>query len=101
MIRVGIWVWGTVTVVLALAVVGLVIMSGFYMGKDGNFQQDVPSLLAGMFQALKASGTVIGAVVGFSGLAWAHFFQVGHSAALSDKLQDREEPTEPTTADGE
>jgi hypothetical protein len=78
MIRFGIWVWGAITVALALAVVRLVIAAGCHMDKDGGFRAGTPELLAGMFQALKASGTAIGAVVGFSGLAWAHFFQAGN-----------------------
>jgi hypothetical protein len=81
MIRVGIWVWGAITVAIALAVVGLVVGAGCYMDKDGNFQPGTPVLLAGMFQALKAGGTLVGAVVGFSGLAWAHFFRAGNPGA--------------------
>jgi hypothetical protein len=85
MVRVGIWVWGTITVVLALLVVGLVIAAGFYMNKAGEFGPDAPPLLSGMFRALKASGTAIGAVVGFSGLAWSHFFQAGSHTTRSDE----------------
>ena len=81
MIRVGIWVWGAITVALALVVVGLIVWAGFYMDQKGDFQLETPRLVAGMFQALKAAGTPIGAVVGFSGLAWAHFFRAGNPDA--------------------
>jgi hypothetical protein len=96
MIRIGIWVWGAITVALALAVVGLVIAAGFYMNNHGGFRADTPPLLGGMFQALKASRTAIGAVVGFSGLAWAHFFQAGNPTPTDKSQRDEELRTEPT-----
>jgi hypothetical protein len=74
LIKIGIWTWGGVTVALALFVVTTLALAARYLGTDGKFISGAPPYVAGLYIALKDCGTVVGAVVGFSGLAWAHFF---------------------------
>ena len=81
LVRLGVWVWGTVTVLLALACLLVVVVSGLYLVpvQDKYTFVGAPKLLAGLFIALKESGSLVGGVLGFSGLAWAHFFKANNA----------------------
>jgi hypothetical protein len=68
----------------------LEICAGFHIGLNGEFLPGTPQRLAGIFFALKANGSMVGAVLGFSGLAWAHFFQAAHKLEPL-KEEEREE----------
>lgn len=76
--EVGMWVWETLTVALAFACIVVVFWSGFYLMHDGAADKyhfvDAPDWLAGLFVSLKEHGTLVGGILGFSGLAWSHFY---------------------------
>ncbi len=76
-VQLGVWVWGTVTVLLAVASLVVVVWAGFYLEAQGDKYRFVgaPEYLPGMFIALKENGSLVAGVLGFSGLAWAHFFK--------------------------
>jgi uncharacterized membrane protein YtjA (UPF0391 family) len=66
--------WGVVTVVLAAAALGLVIWAGFHMDETGRLTSSCR--LAGLYKAVSECDSLVAGILGFSGLAWAHFFQV-------------------------
>jgi hypothetical protein len=81
LIGAGVWVWGTVTVVLAVAALIVVIWSAFYIVRSDDkykFSGDAPARLIGMFYALKDNGSLVAGILGFSGLAWSYFFKAFH-----------------------
>jgi len=51
-----------------------------------------------LYKTMKEFGTLIGAIVGFSGLAWSHFFAVTHPKSDAKSTEQRPEP-EPPSAD--
>lgn len=73
MVKIGVVAWGTITVALALAALGLVIYAGYYMDADGR----VIGLgwVGGVYMAVSENESLVAGILGFSGLAWAHFFQ--------------------------
>jgi hypothetical protein len=78
LLHLGVWIWGGVTIFLAFGLLGLVVCSAYHFDLAGTIKDGTNPLLAGAFQALKAYGSMLGAVVGFSGLAWANFFQAAY-----------------------
>jgi hypothetical protein len=78
LVQLGVWVWGGATVLLAVAFLSIVIAAGFYIEpNDDNYKfVDAPHWLSGLFFALKENGSLVAGILGFSGLAWAHFFKV-------------------------
>lgn len=90
--RIGMWAWGSVTVLLAFASLAVVVLGGFTIevvpGKDvGYMFQGAPTWLPGMYVALKEQGSLVAGILGFSGLAWAHFYgAVPASKSLSNKV---------------
>ncbi|MDP9172664.1 MAG: hypothetical protein M3O30_02205 [Planctomycetota bacterium] len=73
----GVMVWGTVTAVVSIVLSAFVIIAGCYLDQKGQFTDGTPHLIAGWYFALKDQATLIGAMVGFSALAWAHFYHAG------------------------
>jgi hypothetical protein len=79
-LSIGVWIWGGITIMLAFGLLGLVACSAFYFDTKGDIKNGTDPLLAGAFQSLKAYSSMLGAVVGFSGLAWANFFQAAYKS---------------------
>ena len=72
----GIWIWGAVTVALSLVTLGILVSAASYMNMDGKgFADGTPHFIAGTYFVLKDCGSLVGGILGFSALAWAHFFQ--------------------------
>ena len=80
LVKVGVWVWGAVTVLLAIAFLGIVIAAGFYIEPkdDGYCLLNAPHLLFGLFYSLKENGSLVAGILGFSGLAWSYFFKLNN-----------------------
>lgn len=79
LINIGVWVWGVVTVSLAIAFLSVVVIAGFYIEPTEasyRFVKSAPRWLVGLFYSLKENGSLVAGILGFSGLAWAHFFKV-------------------------
>lgn len=74
LIAAGVWIWGAVTIVFSSACLGIIIASGLHVGIDGKFLHDTPQWVAGMYFVLKEAGALVGGLLGFSALAWSHFF---------------------------
>lgn len=74
-IRFGVWVWGSATVVIAIAVFGIVVVAAIHINPTGGFAPAAPPWLPKVYKVLQDLGTLIGAAIGFSALAWAYFFQ--------------------------
>jgi len=98
LIEAGVWAWGTITTILAFCCLFVVFLAGFYLDGEGKFTKNVPmyiSFIPGMYEALKNNGSLVAGILGFSALAWAHFFAVNNriptqpSAEL--ELGEREE----------
>ena len=82
LIKIGTWSWGIITALLAIIFLGIVIAAGFYILPDGDhysLKKDAPILLFGIFYALKDNGSLVAGILGFSGLAWSHFFKLNNS----------------------
>lgn len=87
MIKIGIWIWGTMTVLLALSALIVVVWAGLWIDiKPGGdpklytFKLGTPEALGGIFFALKENGSLVAGILGFSDLAWAQFFQAEKKA---------------------
>lgn len=80
-VQLGVWVWGGVTVLLAITFLSIVVAAGFYIEPiDDKYKfVNAPHLLAGLFLALKENGSLVAGILGFSGLAWAHFFKASNN----------------------
>jgi hypothetical protein len=74
--RIGAWIWGTGTAVMAISALAVVIIGGLYLGPDGRPGPDTPWKIAGLYTVLKDCGTLVAGILGFSGLAWSNFFTV-------------------------
>ena len=72
-IKVGVWVWGGLTVFLALASLFVVVAAGLHLNVRAEFSASVPSRLPGLYLALKENGSMVAGLLGFSGLAWVLF----------------------------
>jgi len=80
----GVWIWGCITILLAILAVSFLLYAGTFIDRNGNFLPETPQPVAGIFYALKACGSLVGGVLGFSALAWAHFFQAARNTVESD-----------------
>lgn len=69
-ISVGVWVWGAVTVFLAVVSLFVVFCAGLYLNVRAEFAVTVPARLPGLYLALKENGTLVAGLLGISGLAW-------------------------------
>jgi hypothetical protein len=74
-IRLGVFIWGTVTIVLSALALGMVLLGAHFMTRDAKFAEDAPLFVVTTYTALKDNGSLIAGVLGFSALAWAYFFQ--------------------------
>jgi hypothetical protein len=84
-ISVGVWIWGAATTILAAASLAFVVASAFYVMPGGRFRPNAPSFMPRMYTALKDNGSLVAGILGFSVLAWAHFFAVNnHQVTLGD-----------------
>jgi hypothetical protein len=56
-----------------------------------------------MYEALKSNGSLVAGILGFSALAWAHFFAVNNKIPTQDKaaLEPAERPDPIETGDGQ
>tara|TARA_B110001454_G_C12340470_1_gene275791 strand:- start:160 stop:420 length:261 start_codon:yes stop_codon:yes gene_type:complete len=76
--KVGIYVWGFITVVLALGALALVLLAGYHLypsGETFKFDSETPACLPGLYFAVKENGSLLAGILAFSGLAWAGFFK--------------------------
>ena len=73
-IKIGIWVWGAATILMAAASLVFVIAAGFYVDAAGHFPANEPAFMPGMYVALKDNGSLVAAILAVSGLAWSYFF---------------------------
>ncbi|WP_249605473.1 hypothetical protein [Chromobacterium sp. IRSSSOUMB001] len=80
----GVWVWGAVTVLMAIFFLSIVVLAGFYIEvphSSCGFSKGAPGWLVGLFYSLKENGSLVAGILGFSGLAWVHFFKVSHNVS--------------------
>jgi hypothetical protein len=81
--KIGMWVWGGVTIVLAAGFLFIVMRAGLCVdqikGADGvpQFLFSDCSYFPGLFYAVKENGNLVAGILGFSGLAWSHFYSGG------------------------
>jgi hypothetical protein len=74
----GIWIWGVVTVTLALGTLATVIVAGILYRPLNGRLRGAPTWFAGLYQALKENGSLVAGILGFSGLAWSVFFNAAY-----------------------
>jgi hypothetical protein len=72
-IKVGVWVWGGLTVFLTLASLCVVIGAGLHLNVRAEFSASTPSSLPGLYLALKENGSLVAGLLGLSGVAWVLF----------------------------
>lgn len=82
LVQLGAWVWGVITVLLAILFLGIVITAGFYIEPFASKEQyqliGAPHWVFGLFYSLKENGSLVAGILGFSGLAWSHFFKLNN-----------------------
>ncbi len=80
----GMWIWGGVTTAISTWILFILALAASYMcAKGDGFIDGTPHFVAGTYYVLKDCGTLVGGVLGFSGLAWAHFFQAKTKSKLN------------------
>lgn len=74
-INFGMKAWGVITALLAGCALVLIVYVGIRMGLQGGTEV-VTSLgvIGGIYRAVTDNNTLLAGVIGFSGLAWVHFF---------------------------
>jgi hypothetical protein len=77
--KVGIWVWGAATVLLAVASLVVVATAGLHLNARAEFNASTPASLPGLYLALKENGSLVAGLVGFSALAWVLFVRGNRS----------------------
>jgi len=82
---VGAFAWGSVTIALAAIVLWIVGYAGWHICGVANdksyvFDGDISKHIIGLFYALKENGSLVAGVLGFSGLAWSHFYKTPTAA---------------------
>lgn len=79
----GVWAWGGLLVMVALLIVWMVAYTSThtFVNYSGNlvFKETTPKWLHSLYLIIENFGTLLGAIVGFGGLAWAHFFSLRES----------------------
>ena len=77
-IKLGMWVWGSVTTILAIIILGSIAFASQHFGADGKFVAGAPQWLIGAYSAIKDNGPLLAAILTVSGLAWSYFFNQAH-----------------------
>lgn len=80
LVRAGVWVWGTVTAVLAAAALSIVAWVGWQGVPMNSAGSDPVTGLMGIYTALQQCDSLVAGILGFSGLAWSHFFNAMNEA---------------------
>jgi uncharacterized protein YodC (DUF2158 family) len=88
-IALGVWIWGGFTTILAIGCLVVVFLQGFSVG-----------FVKEMFESLKETGTLVAGILGFSGLAWAHFFAVNNRIPAEEGVPEPEPPERAESDDG-
>lgn len=86
-LKIGMWIWGGITVTLAISSLALVLIAGWHMDSAGNMHG--LCRIAGLYKAISSNGSLVAGILGFSGLAWTHFFQAaGKSEPRKPRFQE-------------
>jgi hypothetical protein len=75
LVKIGIWVWGSATLLLAAATFVFLIVAATYIYPDGKFPTSAPGWVAATYVVLKDHNQLVAAILAVSGLAWSYFFQ--------------------------
>jgi hypothetical protein len=92
-VRGGVWVWGTVTVGLALASLIVVVVGALSLPPAAETCKflDEPSMesyLGRLFYALKENNSLIAGILAFTGLAWSSFYKTyGYLLGLNSRQE--------------
>ena len=96
---IGMYVWGGVTIVIAFGILIFVLFAGLrYMGPAPATEKfpyvfiGAPRPVVGLFFALTENGSVIAGILGFSGLAWSHFYKAAADAEVAQLKGGGREP---------
>jgi hypothetical protein len=77
-VKIGIWVWGSATLLLAAAAFAFLIAAACYIrpsGANSDFAAGAPNWMPGVYLVLKDHNQLVAAILAVSGLAWSYFFQ--------------------------
>lgn len=77
-VKVGIWVWGAATLLLAVAAFVFLIVASLHItpsGANAAFDSNTPTWMPGAYLVLKDHNQLVAAILAVSGLAWSYFFQ--------------------------
>jgi len=74
-IEIGVYIWGGVTVLLAIFFLVVVFFGSRYLDEKGKFISGAaPKHIYQLYHAAKDHGNLVSGVIGFSALAWSYFF---------------------------
>jgi uncharacterized protein YodC (DUF2158 family) len=74
----GVYIWGGATSILAFVCLLIVFLHGISSNDP--------------FSALKDTGTLVAGILGFSGLAWAHFYAASNHIPAQEGVPEPEPP---------
>jgi hypothetical protein len=75
LVEIGIWFWGSATLLLAAATFVFLIVAATHICPDGKFPTSAPRGIAATYVVLKDHNQLVAAILAVSGLAWSYFFQ--------------------------
>ena len=78
LVKIGIWVWGTATLLLAAATFVFLVAASRHIkpsGANADFDSGTPNWMPGIYVVLKDHNHLVAAILAVSGLAWSYFFQ--------------------------
>jgi hypothetical protein len=78
LVKIGIWVWGSATLLLAAATFVFLIAASRHIkpsGANAAFDPKAPKWMPGVYLVLKDHNQLVAAILAVSGLAWSYFFQ--------------------------
>ncbi|EQM69550.1 hypothetical protein QYE80_24625 [Pseudomonas tohonis] len=72
---IGMFVWGGITVGLAAFALYVLWQAGAHIVLENGEPKLQPFGLLGLYVALKENDSLVAGILGFSGLAWSHFYK--------------------------
>lgn len=79
LVRVGVWVWGSVLTLLFASVLISFCVASRYVDKDGSWSSG--GFISGLYTVIRTNQTVVSALIATLGVAWSWFFQMSYKGS--------------------
>ncbi|CAN7660234.1 hypothetical protein LJR232_005010 [Aquipseudomonas alcaligenes] len=92
---IGMYAWGGITVGLAAFALYLLWQAGAHTVLVGDATKLQPFGMLGFYVVMQDNGSLVAGILGFSGLAWSHFYK-GSDEPTEKKSSTNAGPTDQT-----